>query len=194
MDGLVRAIIHSTGNKATLSHMAMPWPFYSILLHHPAPQPRPKKMATSPITISPSSSSEYESPILLSSKDQVTGGSVQTIYKEDSSRQATCTFLLYTYTICIFSLHSESWPIDPSGRTDALLSGCLLEVAAHNAAGWMDGWIHGSIARSPSGSRGHAPQRVPVGGGAKGPERARSTPPLTELCLMDQWAGSLIRS
>jgi hypothetical protein len=128
--------------------MAMPWPFYSILLHQPAPQaPRQKKnMATSPITINPSSSSsEYESPILLSSKDQVTGGSVQTIYKEDSSRQATCTFLLYIYTICIFSLHIESWPIDPSGRTDALLSGCLLEVAAHNAAGWMDG----SMDRSP---------------------------------------------
>ena len=41
-----------------------------------------------------------------------------------------------------------------------MLSCCLLEVAAHNAAGW----IHGSIVRSPSGSRGHGPQRVPVGG------------------------------
>lgn len=57
-------------------------------------------------------------------------------------------FVIYTiYIICIFSLHSESWPIDPSGRTDTLLSpaACWRLQLIMQLAGCLDG----SMDRSP---------------------------------------------
>jgi hypothetical protein len=143
-DELVRAIIQ-LGTKPHCLTWQCHGPsilFYSTSQPHRLPDQ--KKMATSPITINPSSSSsEYESPILLSSKDQVTGGSVQTIYKEDSSRQATCTFLLYIYYIYVYflsiqrvgrSIHQvEQMPCSPAACWRLQLIMQLDE--------WMDPWI-----------------------------------------------------
>jgi hypothetical protein len=90
----------------------------------------------------------------------------------------------------IFS-SSERQLIDPSGRADALLSCWRLQLIMQLSS--VDGWIHGSIAGSPSGSRGHGPQRVPVGRARAARELAlspaRDAPIDRALFSGDQWAG-----